>query len=353
MLSDWLIACKPRLAKAGFNKFLKLVEEGKVPMTPKHVIDAIYHDLRSCSYPFSARNAANIDVMTSQAARGMEVRAENGWHYRLPTNRRAMGWSSGGETVGRVSLNVYAEPELVEKLDEFCVLHKAYYKTPNQIAVWEERHDPITIYFHEPISADIQAKLRRIVTPHVRGNNLHGHKIADGICMEASPSIQDINTLIARAEQLNPELGVHVRKLAHQIDPLKPMVDIEPKLSSGQKRAVEIALDDYEQYAAKTATSAVPQLAPANIFAEFDCTVSSYNGTSGKMLSMVIQGTPEQLADAAKNLERLGLKSGEAFSNRTGKQIVVMGAAAQQAIADVCHARGINPSSLHGKPAGS
>jgi hypothetical protein len=289
-LADWLNTFgKERLGMSGFDKFLSLVEAGRAVITPKQVIDAVYNSLRVTSYDHAKRYDVDIDSKTSRGVGGMEVRPEGGWHYRLPTNRREQGWSTSGETRGRVSVNVYAEPELLGKLDQFCREHKAYYKTPDQLAGWQERHDPITIYFHQDITPDIENKLKQIVTPHVRGDNLHGRSIAPGISAESSPSIQEIEGLIKRADELDPQLGKAVRGFAYTQDPLKPSAPIEPKLSAGQKRAIEITLDNYEQHTkTHAARSSIPGAAVSTAPAK-----PSAGASSGKPTGAVINATHE------------------------------------------------------------
>jgi len=343
MIEDWLAASIAKLVKPD-SYFFRLVKEGKVSLTPTHVIDLVYKDLRVCSYPSSERNEANIGDVTARVVPGTEVWEQGVWHFRVPSNRRDMGWSTRDSSTDRVSLNVYGEPELIEKLDGFCSRHKAYYKTPGQIAAWEGRHDPITVYFHEAVSPAIASELKEIVTPHVRGDNLYGDKIAEGICRETTPSVEQVHALIARAEQLDPALGAHVRKAAGE-DPLKP------KLSAGQKRAIEIVLDDYEQYAARTPAPVISKPLPDSLkfLARCDADISTYNTTKGKMLCMTIRGTPEQLANMMKRLQESGLDLGTV--SKTDHQIVMRAPEAQQIIAGACHAQGVDPFALTKNPA--
>jgi len=74
----------------------------------------------------------------------------NGWFYReyvgnKPKKARSLN--------SRLSLNVYMAPQLILYLDEILDAdqgeHILEYKTPASASHWQERHDPITIYFSD------------------------------------------------------------------------------------------------------------------------------------------------------------------------------------------------------------
>lgn len=257
MLDEWLGTYgRDALEKRGFKKFLESVDQGKQSISPTHVIDAVYDDIRRHSYALSPRYDNAIDGLTSAHTPHVEVKPEGGWHYRMPTNRRQMGWSTSGETVKRASLNVFAEPDLIQKLDAFCTQHKAYYKTPEHLTGWMERHDPITIYFHEEVTDEMKKKLAGIVQPHVRGHALVGETLMPGIAFENSPSVKDIERVIERAKTLHPDLGEAVRKQAYAPNLQNPN-PTSPKLSAGKLRAIEVTLDSFESHASGMGAAAV------------------------------------------------------------------------------------------------
>lgn len=252
LLENWLNSSgRDALVKAGRSKWLhRYVDNGTAKIETRHVFDALYDSLRGAKYPPSPRNDLAIEAFTGSSTPEISVLKQNQWHYRVPKNRTANGWSLSDKSVDRISLNVYAKGDLIQKLDDFMTRNKAYYKTPDQFSVWSDRHDPITIYFHEPLTAKLENELKQIVAPHVRGNDLIGRRIADGMYAQKSPQAHEIKALIARADALDPELGKAVTAKAHSMDfkTMKPRVDAV--LSAGEMHVIEAALDDFEKFKA-------------------------------------------------------------------------------------------------------
>jgi hypothetical protein len=107
---------------------------------------------------------SDIDQYTSSNNSKVYVKDENGWHYRLPHEykKQAKLFPDGNE---RVSFSGLPVKKLIDTLDQFVQGRAIYYKTPNQLAGWEERHDPITIYSKEPITPQLKSQLASMLAP--------------------------------------------------------------------------------------------------------------------------------------------------------------------------------------------
>ena len=108
-------------------------------------------------------------------------------------------------------MNVYPENELITKLDDFIARSNGMveYKTSIGLNKWNNRHDPITIYFHRPINKTDEAEIIKLAKAHIRSdNNMLGRKISDGIYQVFEPTEKDVLALINRAEKMkaDPEL---------------------------------------------------------------------------------------------------------------------------------------------------
>ncbi len=283
MFTAWINSRgKEFLRKAGDTDFVADAAKGDVAITPGEVFHAVYQNVRVGNYSLSEKDDHNIAEVTAADADGIKVDHKNGWYYRELAND-----TTPEESKDRVSLNVHADPKLIEKLDRFCIQYKADYKTSDNLTSWLRRHDPVTIYFRQDITPSMEKDLARIVGPHVRGGHLLGKRIAKGIYREETPSLKEVNALIKRAEKLDPVLGLYVHRYStnhhsmwHNDRPVRKF----PSLSPGMKRTVEIILDSYEQFLAE-------QKAHKSGFrnrhlAGYDWEISSYNGTQGKMLHM-------------------------------------------------------------------
>jgi hypothetical protein len=308
----------------GATKFLNDVDAGQKTITPTAVFEALHRGLRLADYPPLPTDDPAIERKTATSTAEIESRPQNGWHYRLPRARHRLGWRTGGTPNARVSLNVRPEAALVEALDAFCAAHKAYYKTPDQLAGWQDRHDPITIYFHEPLTPAFEKELTAIATPYVRADKLEGRRIAQGIAAQQSPSPADIDALSAKATALAPELGQAVEAMALKIDTTSGQR--RRSLSAGEKQAIEDALANYEATPEPAASASVPS--------DLAFAFSTYAGSTGAQQGCTITGDSMALTAFAHTLEvTYGLKAGEDFTNKTGDRLVIMGTAAQSALA--------------------
>ena len=142
------------------------------------------------------------------------TRSENGffwkvneiWDYRYPTN-----FNSKLSTVERLSLNVYQDKALIQKLDRYLSQNcpNAHYKCPGAgKSLWNSRHDAITIYFSEKITPKVKQDIAKLAEPHIRHCDkevMLGDKIADGVYSVLEPTKETIKPLIIKAKLMNLE----------------------------------------------------------------------------------------------------------------------------------------------------
>lgn len=202
-----------------------------------------YQNIRSAKYPTNARYNPNIDRITGNATNNITVSNQNCWNYRI-----SKAGTFKDKTIGRISLNVYPEEQLITSLDKYFATGKikGYYKTPDRLQDWGLRHDPITIYLQEPITQNIIDDIVKISKPHIRSteNVLIGKTVSPGVAIDKSPSTQDLVNLIQEARQYD-------EILAHQLETSKkygfarnPMYgDYTLQSSAGQVAAVRALLD--------------------------------------------------------------------------------------------------------------
>lgn len=192
------------------------------------IADQYYDDLRLANYSYESSVNPNIrqsDVMPEEGI----MRTENitgfgmrGWFWRKP--RRLQGEPN---IVDRISLNVKADKKMLEELDRLMQtgeyvnkqgrtvkldVPEGYYKTPQTLEDWGSRHDPITMYFSETISQDLQNAIADITEKYARTpsngkalmNSLEGKP---WIAHEAYTSVETAKGLYEEARRLNPELA--------------------------------------------------------------------------------------------------------------------------------------------------
>lgn len=207
-----------KVGTPGYLTIADKIESGKLPLDAvwKQLIEHTYKQIRRFDYPIDSRHNHLIDQITGGETQLIEVLNKDGWHYRIPKNRREFGWSMNNPSTDRLSLNVVADEKLIAALDDFFSQGKAkgYYKTPDQSSNWLERHDPITIYLHEPTRPDIEQALAELVQPFIRGTDdvLVGRKIAPGFAAETSPTQAQLEGVIQSAKQIDPDFGSAVQQ---------------------------------------------------------------------------------------------------------------------------------------------
>ena len=168
----------------------------------KALLTGTYKQLRESDYAINPSEEATYAQALADTT--VPFSEKNYWQYRgiLDSN-----------SVTRGSFNVNVTPKLIKKLDTLIASGKlkANYKfgSPNTPASPQERHDAISIYFLEQPDEAMLQTLSATIAPYVRGNNLLGHKVAEGFSMSEIGSIADthIENLIAQIETIDPSFA--------------------------------------------------------------------------------------------------------------------------------------------------
>ncbi|MBI4358239.1 MAG: hypothetical protein HY584_02975, partial [Candidatus Omnitrophica bacterium] len=196
------------LAESGDAEIIPLLETGKLKRDDFwHLFKAMYEKLRHGKYAPASHEDKNIAEKTGKSTETtevLEVDVNNPWHTRVTKGLKLE------EPGDRISLSVFAHPELIEALDEFFAKNglRGYYKTSVDYESWSRRHDPITIYFYDGLTPEIEAAIVRIASAHIRSSEegaLHGRKIADGIYAQRTPKLAGIEALINEAYGIGGE----------------------------------------------------------------------------------------------------------------------------------------------------
>jgi hypothetical protein len=213
----------------------------------KGTIEKMYFLLRLHDYKQDENHNDKIEEITKNSTDKINSHSENGWHYRVPYYEKdGSKYHKTNKANFRVSLNVNANEDLINKLDQyiFSISQKpgsVYYKTPRHSSDWLERHDPITIYFEEDISDEIKKGIINITKPFIRSENdvLPGERLSGGIAYESSPSEEKLTELVKRGYDINQEAG----------DAIKGYItkDERLKASAGQVSAIEKFLKEFEK----------------------------------------------------------------------------------------------------------
>ncbi len=248
-----------RAKSRGQDKLAKMLEKLASTMSfsqkVNEALNYLYDTIRTASdtdysgYLVSSEDAAKAGQSTSE----VYAREEAGWFYRGPESLLGpKGWT-GKKGNPKYSGNVTYSDALISDMDAFITgLQKqgidAYYKVPNQ-ATWDARHDPLSVYLSESLTAAQEAQLANILSQHVRSkspavNKLTGRKVADGVFYDPNPTKADKDAVVARAESTgNKELADAVKAY------------LEDSSSTAQVHAANLLLDKIAQ-APDTTTSA-------------------------------------------------------------------------------------------------
>ena len=169
-----------------------------------NLLEALYKDLRLGEYPASDIITKNIDDITSKCTKSTIVRAQNGWHYRMPLRKIPV------KSADRISVNALADKNLIKELDDLFALGKVkgYYKTPENSLNWLERHDPITIYLDKKATPQTLEDVKSVCEKYIRSKEdvLLGNKFAPGMALQKSPNEQDIMEVLAQAKAVDEDL---------------------------------------------------------------------------------------------------------------------------------------------------
>jgi hypothetical protein len=152
----------------------------------------------------------DIDQITSQKSDLLKrVQIENGWHYRMPTTA-----TSAQKSLGRISLNVAGNKQLIERLDVIAHKYGIYYKTPQGSSDWNERNDPVTVYINNPDLTpeqieDLKQEIVSETEPFIRSNEgfgLYGDNISEGVEYGPESSSEKIQEILKEALEINQDL---------------------------------------------------------------------------------------------------------------------------------------------------
>jgi hypothetical protein len=214
------------------------------------LFDALYKNIRTPN-----KNAGehyddvphqwDIHNKTSQSTQLVQAKNENGWHYRQPhsyaKHPRAQYAIPKGEVEGRISFAALANPKLIDILDDYVANKRlAYYKTPENSADWTERHDPITMYFKEPITPEIKSELANIFNNKNFNRSMHknnpltGDQFSPGMSEETTPRKEEVIDMVQKISAIDPIAG-QAAKAQMETAGNNP----RPKASAGQIAAAQ------------------------------------------------------------------------------------------------------------------
>lgn len=179
--------------------------------------DKYYETIRYCrSNPYQMRETCsdNISNVVSKSQNGIFVINEKGWCYRVPEKLSNTNISNSE----RLSLSVYPEVELINKLDNFILKTgiNAEYKVPNSNSEWLSRHENMIIYFDDTLTPEYRKELVNLIAPHTRKTDdsvMIGTKLDEGIYLVKEPTSSDVLALLKRAEALDFDDGALIRFL--------------------------------------------------------------------------------------------------------------------------------------------
>lgn len=237
-----------RLRQPGLHQDL---QEAKNVMTHTRFVGSLWGDwiafeykkIRKAAYPEDKRHHPAIDKLTSLETPQLKVihDDEGSWHFRVP---RDVTNTDNDTITDRLSLNVCANPQLIECLDDLFASGavKGFYKTPSESQRWISRHDPITIYLKEPLNTQIENRLASLVKPFIRSteNVLPGRIIIPGITCEKNPTQEQMEEAIKEATSFHPSFGNKARQTFTRHNQ-----DGEPclKASTGEYNSVRRIID--------------------------------------------------------------------------------------------------------------
>lgn len=225
-LQRYYIDCLNKLYKPSTVELLnKNPDFYKPHMMYKIIFDSMYKFLRvpdkkSGEHYDDVPHQNDIEDVTSKPNSMVRVDNKDGWHYRLPhsfSRHPRAAHADPSQKDGRISMAALANKDLIEALDDYVANRRlAYYKTPDSSDNWTERHDPITMYFKEPITQEVRDELSKLFGRREfnramhKQNKLAGDQFASGMAQETSPRTSDISDALDRIKSVNPAAGAVV-----------------------------------------------------------------------------------------------------------------------------------------------
>ena len=203
--------CRTRILQRIGNRDSELVSLTDKPKEfYTYIRDKFYESIRAGKKliykPREGYNPREFDNALDQKANGFYGAVEESWKYRYPISGKPKT-----PATDRISLNVYQDKELIQKLDTYLSKNcpNAHYKCPGAGNIgWNTRHDTITIYFSNNLTPQIQQDIAKIAKPHTRptaNEVMLGDKISDGVYHVLEPTKETIKPLLIKAKLLNLE----------------------------------------------------------------------------------------------------------------------------------------------------
>ncbi len=176
-------------------------------------LEQFYRDARTTTIDYD-RTSPLFDFDVEQKTMNpndyiKRVQDENGWHYRI-----AKTGTTANKSDVRISLNVWGNNDLVDRLDKIAYKYGIYYKTPAQSDSWNERNDPVTIYINNPnlTPEHIEMLKQEVVAetkPYIRSNEgfgIYGDNISEGVEFGHESSVEEIRRLKDEARVISEDL---------------------------------------------------------------------------------------------------------------------------------------------------
>lgn len=174
-----------------------------------------YDQLRKADDDYYKAVPHDNDIIdyTSKGNNLVEVRNENGWHFRKAlsmSKHPRIAYKIPKEEQERVSFAAIANKKLIDILDDYVANKRlAIYKTPADGVIWLERHDPMTMYFLEEITPEVKKELKDIFNNkdfnrsfHAK-NPLEGDEFFSGVAREKTPTQKEIEKLLGDVKSID------------------------------------------------------------------------------------------------------------------------------------------------------
>lgn len=222
-------------------------EYAKIRQTGKYAYD---YGNTSFEDPIEAvQDVINPDSDTSLSKSGVVVIDGGGEHWYF----RSFGTS--GKCVERVSVNAKASVDMINDLDKLMKtgeyvnangelvkldnMTKFNYKTPQDVANWNTRQDPLTFYFSDEVNQETYDAIKEITGRHARGSVYNANPNSSWISnIEKNPTTEMVNALADEIEKYSPNLASNLRKN------IKKSGDV--KMSSGEFEAYNNMLNYFK-----------------------------------------------------------------------------------------------------------
>lgn len=231
---------------------VKSIEEGKIDplsISLNDYFEVIYASLRTGSYPYEAgKDETNIGNVVCADTNRIMSKKDNDWSYRYPTNYAQRGLHEKN-SCQRVTISAHASSILIEALDNFAYENPVYYKTSINFETWRNRHDPVIIFFMEPVTRDHLSVISNLTSPYVRNANLDhlvlGEKVCNGVYLNTQHTHEEVMELLGRANQLDSSL-INIFRQGHNL--VIDKITGEYEMSNGGFFVAKLMIDDFEAF---------------------------------------------------------------------------------------------------------